>query len=640
MEQALLSVQKAVKLIDADIFVVDNCSIDGSVEMLREKFPEVKLIANEHNVGFSKANNQAIRASEAEYVLLLNPDTIVEEDTFKKCCDFMDEHPEAGGLGVKMLDGKGVFLPESKRGLPTPEVAFYKVFGLSSIFPKSKLFGRYHLGFLGENDTNEIEILSGAYMLMRKSALDKVGLLDEDYFMYGEDIDLSYRILKGGYKNYYFPETRIIHYKGESTKKTSVNYVFIFYRAMIIFAQKHFTQNNAAAFSFLINMAIYLRAGFDISKNFIKKALLPAIDAAIIFFSMLFLKDFWAIHFKHVEDLYPETFMSRVVPAYILTWLISIYYSGGYDKPLSAFKALRGILIGTLLISGISNFLDAYRFSKALILLGATVTAIEFIGIRYLLHFIRFKNFDIQNDHPKRIVLAGKEEEILRVQSILQNANVKAVILGFVSNDSTDSKASSYIGRLDQLSAILNLHKADEVIFCSKDISANHIIELMSSISDPQIDFKIVPDDANYIIGSSSKNTNGTVYSIDIHFKLIQPGSIRSKFLLDTILSIILIAISPILIFFQKKPFNFFKNIFGVFFRKYTFVQLTDCESIKLKNIKKGVLTTTSHLNPNATSLDSSTVRHFDMIYAKDYKAVMDLGIIIKNLNRLDRVIS
>jgi len=245
LEQCLHSVRKSVKDVDAEVFVVDNNSVDGSVEMVREKFPEVLLIANKENTGFSKANNQAIERSKGEYTLLLNPDTLVEDDTFKKIVKFMDSHPDAGGLGVKMVDGKGNFLPESKRGLPTPSVAFYKIFGFSRLFPKSKIFGKYHLGYLDKDETNEVEILSGAFMLLRKSVLDKIGLLDETFFMYGEDIDLSYRIIQAGYKNYYYPEARIIHYKGESTKKSSVNYVMVFYRAMIIFAEKHFSQKNA-----------------------------------------------------------------------------------------------------------------------------------------------------------------------------------------------------------------------------------------------------------------------------------------------------------------------------------------------------------------------------------------------------------
>ena len=268
LEQCLNSVKKALQNTDGEVFVVDNNSIDGSVEMVKSKFPDVSLIENKKNVGFSTANNQAIKLSKGEFVLLLNPDTVIEEDTLSKVVNFMKSNTKAGGLGVRMVDGKGQFLPESKRGLPTPTIAFYKIFGLSKLFPKSKKFGQYHLGHLSEFEINEVDILSGAFMLMHKKALDKVGLLDETFFMYGEDVDLSYRIQKGGYKNFYFPETRIIHYKGESTKKSSINYVFVFYRAMVIFAEKHFSSKNAKLFSNLINSAIYLRAFIAIINRF------------------------------------------------------------------------------------------------------------------------------------------------------------------------------------------------------------------------------------------------------------------------------------------------------------------------------------------------------------------------------------
>ncbi|MBK8497587.1 MAG: glycosyltransferase family 2 protein [Flavobacteriales bacterium] len=205
LEQCLRTVFTALEGIEGDVFVVDNQSTDGSVEMVREKFPQVKLIANADNVGFSRANNQAIRASNADYVVLLNPDTVVGEDVFRKVIAFLDGHPKAGGLGVKMIDGTGHFLPESKRGLPTPAVAFYKIIGLTRLFPHSRIFGRYHLGHMPENGTARIEILSGACMFLRKKTLDEVGLLDESFFMYGEDIDLSYRITLGGYENWYFP---------------------------------------------------------------------------------------------------------------------------------------------------------------------------------------------------------------------------------------------------------------------------------------------------------------------------------------------------------------------------------------------------------------------------------------------------
>jgi len=250
LEQCLLSVEKAIQHADAEVIVVDNNSVDGSVDLVKNRFPWVKLIANKDNPGFSIANNQGIHISTGELILLLNPDTVVQEDTFSEVVDFMRSHPKAGGLGVKMVDGKGNFLPESKRGLPTPRVSFHKISGLYRLFPKSKRLNWYYMGHLDKDHIQEIEILSGAFMLMRKEALDKVGLLDETFFMYGEDIDLSWRIIQGGYKNYYYPHTSIIHYKGESTKKGSLNYVFVFYNAMIIFAKKHFSEKNAAAWQF------------------------------------------------------------------------------------------------------------------------------------------------------------------------------------------------------------------------------------------------------------------------------------------------------------------------------------------------------------------------------------------------------
>lgn len=270
LEQCLQSVYLAIDGMDAEIFVVDNLSTDDSLSMLRTRYPGVKLMVNHENVGFAKANNQAIRQAQGEYILLLNPDTILAEDALRLSVDFMDKHPKAGGLGVKMVDGYGRFLPESKRGLPTPFVSFCKVFGLSRLFPKSKIFGRYHLGYLDANEIHSVDILAGAYMMMRHSVLEEVGLLDETFFMYGEDIDLSYRIILGGYENYYFPLSRMVHYKGESTKKSSLRYIRIFYQAMIIFARKHY-RGNGWWLSVIIHIAVYLRASMAAVSVFFKR---------------------------------------------------------------------------------------------------------------------------------------------------------------------------------------------------------------------------------------------------------------------------------------------------------------------------------------------------------------------------------
>ena len=238
--QCVDSLSHALRGTDSEVIVVDNHSRDNSVTLLRQYHPEVRIVENLHNLGFAKANNIAIRQSRGEYVLLLNPDTIVSESVVKGVISFLDSHPEAGSAGVRMLNANGTVAPESRRGVPTPMTAFYKLSGLCGMFPNSRRFGRYYLGHLPWDSPQQIEVVSGAFCMLRTSVLKKVGLLDEDYFMYGEDIDLSYRILKSGATNWYVPET-ILHYKGESTHKSSFRYVHVFYQAMHIFFRKHFS---------------------------------------------------------------------------------------------------------------------------------------------------------------------------------------------------------------------------------------------------------------------------------------------------------------------------------------------------------------------------------------------------------------
>ncbi len=254
-----------------EVFVVDNNSTDGSVAYLSERFPQVHFIANPDNRGFSRANNQAIRQAQGRYVLLLNPDTIVTEHTLTDCIQYLDQHPEVGATGAAMYGNNGRFAWESRRGVPTPWTAFCKMTGLTSLFPHSRRFGRYYMRYLNREEANYIEVISGAFFMVRREALDQVGLLDETFFMYGEDIDLSYRLLQGGWRNAYVP-TPILHYKGESTQKSSYRYVHVFYEAMLIFFDKHFRRRYRVV-SEIIRLAVYLRAFIDMIKQTLQKAL-------------------------------------------------------------------------------------------------------------------------------------------------------------------------------------------------------------------------------------------------------------------------------------------------------------------------------------------------------------------------------
>lgn len=630
LEQCLNSVKKALRNVSGEVFVVDNFSIDGSVEMVRQKFPEFHLIDNKINSGFSKANNQAMKIAKGEYVLLLNPDTVVEEDCFEKVINFMDQHPDCGGLGVKMVDGKGRFLPESKRGLPTPTVAFWKISGLASLFPKSKIFGQYHLGYLDADKTHEIEILSGAFMLMRKTALDKVGLLDEAFFMYGEDIDLSYRITQGGYKNYYFPETSIIHYKGESTKKSSVNYVLVFYKAMVIFAKKHFSQKNAKLLSFFIYSAIYLRAGLAIAARVIKKIMLPFVDSLLIFSGLFALTNYW----KMSNIAFPNFTFEIALPVYTFVWLINMYYQGNYDKPFKFINSLKGIAIGTLILLVVYALLPKeYQFSRLFILIGALWTFSYILLSRLFMHLFFGKSFSLSKAKNKSFAIVGSIEETDRVEKLLKQTNLNTIELFRVS--SVDNKSLNQIGTIDQLDQIVYINKIDEIIFCAKDCSANSIIEWMKRLEGDNLDFKIAQPETIFLIGSNSIDTAGDLYLMQVN-KIEEPKNKRLKRLFDCFSSITLLLASPFILWKYKNKGQFYKNLLLILYGKYSIVgyyNKKNAPKTLLPKIKYGILSPSDEFNDTT----ESQVNKRNLLYARDYSISKDLKILKSCWGKLDK---
>lgn len=638
LEQCLHSVFKASKNISSEIFVVDNNSVDGSSKLVREKFPEVQLIENQVNVGFSKANNQAIRKASGKYILLLNPDTVVEEDTLSKVIRFMNQHPDAGGLGVKMIDGKGNFLPESKRGLPTPWVAFSKMFGLSAIFPKSKKFGQYHLSYLSENEIHEVDVLAGAFMLLRKKTIEEVGLLDEAFFMYGEDIDLSYRIKQGGYKNYYFPETTIIHYKGESTKKGSLNYVKIFYTAMIIFAHKHFSSGKAGTFTFLLHLAIWFRAFLSLLRTFTGRIILPISDAVFIYGGFLFITPLWE-KYRYEPFYYPPFFLQVVVPVYIFIWLIAIYFSGGYKKPISLFQVMRGIIWGTVAILLIYSLVDEeYRFSRALILLGTFWSMISLILYRLLFHWLKWKAFGLDIKRTKKIAIAGHAAEAIRVRDILRQTRIQSEFTGFIAVDSTDS-GDQYIGSIFKLNEIVRINRIDEIIFCAENIRSADIIRAMLELSTLDVDFKIAPPESISIIGSNSIHTAGDLYVVHIN-SISKPSNRRSKRLFDLIASLMLILLSPLIAWFFQNKLKLFGNILQVLKGEKSWVGYSGQSELndELPEIKPGILSPADMFVNNLNDFEHiSSSSRLNILYARNYSMLSDAEIILKSWRKLDK---
>lgn len=640
LEQCLHSVMNSGNGPEKEIFVVDNASSDGSAELVKEKFPEVICIANSENVGFAKANNQAIKLAKGEYVLLLNPDTVIETDTLQKVVAFMDAHPDAGGLGVNMVDGTGKFLPESKRGLPTPAVAFYKIFGLSRLFPNSKTFGKYHLSYLDKNKTHKVDVLSGAFMLMRSETLNKTGLLDETFFMYGEDIDLSYRITQAGFNNYYFPETRIIHYKGESTKKGSLNYVFMFYNAMIIFAKKHFSQSNARLFSFLIKTAVYFRAMLSVVFRILLKTIVPLLDAILIYSGIVILTRYWEqIRLGFEGGHYPPEFYYYLLPTYTIIWIGAIFMSGGYDKPVRPAKSTQGIILGTVAILVLYALLpEQARFSRIITILGAVWGIVATLIVRFGLHFTGKEQFRIKSGKNKRFLIVGEKDEAQRVTQLLQKVMPNTGFIGLISSNEKNGNSGNFLGNISNLQDISRIYSIDEVIFCAKDVNAEVIIDKMSSLQKTDLSFKIAPPESMSIIGSNSINTAGDMYVIDIN-TITLPENKRTKRLFDLITSILLLISSPVTIFFFRKPLNYFGNLLKVLFGKYSFTGFNPASATtKLPEIKEGILYPTDII-PKA-KMDEETIARLNFLFAREYRPENDLKIVYRAFRKLDRKVS
>jgi O-antigen biosynthesis protein len=634
LEYCLYSVRKALKGIEAEVFVVDNNSVDGSIAMIKQKFPEVKLIENKENVGFAKANNQAIKISSGEYVLLLNPDTVVDEDTFTKCLCFMDSHQDAGGLGIKMINGQGKILKESKRGFPTPWVCFCKMSGLAKIFPHSKRYCGYYMGNLPYNETNEVDILAGAFMMMRRKCLDKIGLLDETFFMYGEDIDLSYRVTLSGYKNYYFADTSIIHYKGESTKKGSLNYVYTFYNAMDIFAKKHLSKRQTFFFSFIIKMAIWLRASLSFLSRILKKSFVPVIDFLIIYVFAFFLERFWATTYWNDIDYYPKQYVFLIIPIYILILLISVYLFGGYEKKAKPHKMLSGVFLGMIILLVFYSLLPAtLRYSRVLVILDSLMTYFLLLIMRYVLHFIKTGKWSMENDETNAYVIVGDKEETERVTDLLRKTSLKPEFIGIVSTQEGEDR-NYFVGNINQIDDIIRIYKINQVIFCSKSISQNKIISIMSRFAKTSINFTIAPETTDFIIGSDSINTPTDIYVMNVN-NINSETNCRKKRLLDFLTAIILLFFSPILIFIEKKHFVFIKDIVLVLLNKRTFVGYCEQDDKKdeLPKLKKSIFSTKDNINTLIE--DKQTIHRLNLIYARNYSYKTDLDIVLKNFRKI-----
>lgn len=627
LELCIHSVIRASKQTDTEIIVVDNNSSDNSCALVRRKFPEVILIENKDNNGFSKANNQGVAIAQGEYILFLNPDTVMPEDFLEKTLAYMDRYEDIGALGPRLIDGKGSFAPDSKKSFPTLSVAIFKTTGINKIFKRSAYFNKYYAVHISENETAAVEVLSGCCMLVRRSILDKTGpAFDEDYFMYCEDVDLSFRIQQAGFRNVYYPEVSLIHYKGESTRKATLSYIRIFNEALSTFVRKHYSKANATLFILLINIGIFFRAVWSGLKVFFRLFKTPIFDAAILFLVLQIINHIWVEGVRHIDPI-ENTTLWLTFPVYILLWIGSIYLNGGYDQPYRPLRVVRGMLAGTVVILAYFGMLSAeYRYSRAVILFSGLLGSLSVVALREILDYVGIARVLRYDNVPKRAVILASGEHFTTTAALLEKVNYAPDIIGRVSLHPGEKDALS---TLEDLPATLHALNINEIVFCVNGLSYQTIFEQMARCG-TGYEYKIHLPGSHSFIGSNSSHTSGDLYTIDKRYHLSTFISRRNKRVFDIVSAGLFLVLSPFLLFYIHDKAGFFSNVIQVLSGRKTWIGYDSQSYTELPKLKPSVLP--PYILSDKMKANTNVIRFATKNYAEHYVVGIDFALLLKNL--------
>ncbi len=564
LRQALLSLRPALQNVRAEIFVVDNASDDGSAEMVQAQFPECHVMANEENLGFARANNMALRRARGRYLVLLNPDTVVQEDTFTALRDFMERHPRTGMAGCKVLNPDGSLQLACRRSFPTPWVAFTKLSGLSRLFPRSRWFGRYNLTYLPEDETCEVEAISGSFMVVRCEVVAQVGLLDEDFFMYGEDLDWCYRIRSAGWQIHYFPGTQIIHFKGESSRRSSFDSLRLFYQSMGLFVQKHFRRRMFVLSYWILHLAIWARATVAFGKTLSAALAIPFIDFALMQISLGL-----AIWFRFEDStVWPKYVIIDAV--YTAVWLASLAIFGGYGRSkFSAYQALIATLAGFFINASFTFFFKQYAFSRQVVLIAGVLNVFLFTSWRLVLkalHYLGLVKSAQVAGHTMRgwrtLVVGDFSADRALLERMKLNLQGKYELVGLVALEPGQvgqmHAGLPVIATLDELDELLqspSRHRIEQVIFSTQRVPYDRIIGAMSRQRRQRISFKLVPSHLDVIIGKSGIDAISEMPLVEIKNRLNDYWPRLSKRIFDC--SLAALALILLLPFFLLQCLRF-----------------------------------------------------------------------------------
>jgi GT2 family glycosyltransferase len=640
LQNLIHSIEKASLNLTKEIIIVDNASDDGSVEFIGEKFPQIKLLANKKNLGFGKANNIGLGQAVGKYILLVNPDTLVAEDTFEKMIEFFESNSEVGLAGCKILNPDGTLQLACRRSFPGPWTSFTKVTGLSSLFPNSKIFARYNLTYLDENKTYEVDAISGSFMMMRKEVYEKVGGFDEQFFMYGEDLDLCYRIQKSGFKIYYVHSAQIIHYKGESTKRSSLDETKVFYNAMHLFVKKHLS--TSFLIGFILRTAIAVRSVFAFLG--VRKLLILSVVLDFIFFDLCL---FAAEKIYHSFTDW-RGFPGFAIPiVYTVPALIQIFVSfviGNYKKDkLSVTKTIFSIVISLPILTSLTFFFKNFAFSRAIVLITYAFLFVVLAAWRIIFK-IMFKASLVDEDlKQKKTLIVGLDNSAVEIgKKIRKKKTDRRTVIGLIgfSNKNIGEIIEPFevIGTDQNIKRIIKENKINEVIFSSGELSYNKMIEIVSRCRDENVEFKIAGNNLDFIVGKTAVTMLDDMPVIDLNYNISQPQLRLIKTLFDYSITIPSLFLIYPFIFFKSKLVNrqsdFTKFVLGfpnVINGKASLVGPNRSELNEDKFLGKTGLTGYWYIeNDNSEELEK-----LNFYYAKNQNIWLDLEILAKSLNKM-----
>ena len=602
--------------LEMECFVIDNGSTDGSLAYLQPLFPSIRFIANENNPGFAKGNNQVLPLCTGEYVLFLNPDTLVPEDAFRSCLSYIKTQPAAGALGVRMVDGKGRFLPESKRSFPSPLTAFFKLTGLAAVFPRSGLFNRYALGNLDEHANHKVAVLAGACLLVKRELLLQLQGFDESYFLYGEDIDLSYRIRQAGYENHYFAGTTILHFKGESAGSNSLRHVKYFYEAMQVFVRKHYRGSGGKLLVLFLQVAIVLRGLLSAANRLVKPFLWPLADLCTVWISLLSLRFFWVQQFRNGKDFGVEL-LDYGLPLFSLLFVSAAAFAGLYDLRRRISQLLSSLLFAMISLLALYSLLpESLRFSRGVILWGSLLA----VAIMLLLR--RIFQQPGQNSEENATMVVASAGDYHRLLPLLQKEMIDEWLLGRLSPQAGDKDAIAALAALPILSTQLGIQR---VIFCIGDLRLQEVLPVMQACRKQPLRFLFHECGSNSMVGSQTGAPGTSIITPVVSYAIAQPYQRRMKRLVDLAIAILFLLTLPLHLFLQPRLGAFLQNIFLVLAGKRTWVGYASAVN-RLPAIKAGVVTFLGKHNV----LSPEAQEQADRRYAKQYDWWDDARTVIR----------